>query len=244
MENKGETKKLTQEFKKIKGLMKSYRELKIKGGELQSFFSKTKNLNNFIEKYGLNNDEHTKKIIRDVVDSMSHKEKDIKESTIIKFDKFTELLNESVIPSGDIDSYNFEKVLADYFNTSSMHVDLIDEKNHLFTVKDFGTTIKVICFSSEEFETMKSNILSKVKEEIFMSNVSVSTIDNTSIPILTFKISDIFQEDIDLSGLINDSHFFRIITSIMRNFSNINISRSKPEIFQGFYIWELIDSES
>jgi len=244
MENKGDSKKLTQDFKKIKGLLSKYvKDSKIKPNELYRFLKTKKNLNNFIEKESLDDDSHTRRVIKDVIDNMLNKEKDIKESTVIKFGKFTEKLNESVLDTQSYDTYNYEKVLADYYNTSVKHVEVIDDKKHLFSIKDFDSLIKVVCLSSEEFETIKRNILTKIKEEIFMSNVTISTIDNTSIPDLTFNISSVFQENIDLTGLINDTQFFRIIISILKNSIGTNIWRSKPEIFQGFYIWE-IPSES
>lgn len=245
MENKGDSKKLTQDFKKIKGLLSKYvKDSKIKPNDLYRFLKTKKNLNNFIEKESLDDDTHTRRVIKDVIDNMLNKEKDIKESTVIKFGKFTEKLNESVLNTQPFDTYSYEKVLADYYNISVKHIDIIDDKNHLFSIKDFDSLIKVVCLSSEEFETIKINILNKVKEEIFMSNVIISTIDNISIPDLTFNISNIFQENIDLRGLINDTQFFRIIISILKNSEGINIRRSNPEIFQGYYIWELSSSES
>lgn len=241
MEKKGDSKKLTQDFKKIKGLINKYTiDFKIKGYEIYKFLNKDKNLNNFIKDNNLENSNQTKQIIKDIIENKKNKEKDMNESSIIKFEKFTKKLNESIIPEEFSTGIEHKKILADYFNTSVGHVQSIDEKNHFFLIDSFDFKTKAVCFSDTEFETIKENIVEKIINQIYNSELNISTIDNTYIPNgINFRISDIFSQDINLENFISEKQFYRIIAFILKYSENINLVRSIPTEHKRYLIWEL-----
>jgi hypothetical protein len=164
---------------------------------------------------------------------------------VFNFGDFSVKLNESIIsilPS----SVEHEKVLADFYNTSLGHIEVLDKGSHLFELEDFGEQKRVIIFSTEEVEMLKDKFKKKILEEFSNKTVSISSLNGISLetPI-----------EVNLGGVISESNLSELIDSKLDKDMVLNlIGKFIPEslfsfsllggaqfrdLFKGFYIWEL-----
>ena len=110
-----------------------------------------------------------------------------------------------------------KKVLADHFDTNLGFIDIIDADKHLFKLQDWeGDDWKVIIYSSEEMELIKSNMIDHLYDEL--SKKEIELVNNISIA---------------LSKLVNKDNFIEKMNSIFtKDFLNNTISECLGDEFK------------
>jgi hypothetical protein len=141
---------LNQYYKRVNELVDEYiTGHNIRPSEVYHYFQR--NLQSFLERTGLSDVDGIKKVVNDVLEHRRHMELD----KVMKFESFNRL-NESVLSIGNA-TVEHEKVLADYYNTSIGHIDLVDGDIHLYKINDFGKKVLSIIFSDSELQKVKEN---------------------------------------------------------------------------------------
>lgn len=200
-----------------------------------------KNINKFLEKFGLNDIEYIEQIVKDVVEHRRNMEKD----KIFKFEQFTHQINESLInlTPGTV---HHEKILADYYNTSLGHIKLVDPNVHLYEIKDFDKVIKAVVFSSEEIQLLKTKIQQKISSEIMNMSVELNSLDGQILEqSLDFRLTSIVSNELlseNINSKLNNEVLITFISRLIPH-SLLNIGEfvtvDFKEIYKRYYIWEL-----
>jgi hypothetical protein len=165
---------------------------------------------------------------------------------VMKFEKFSKV-NEGVISIGNA-NVNHEKVLADYYNTSLGHIDLVDPEIHLYKIDDFGKKVVSIIFSDKELEEIKVKTLDHLVLEAENKVLSIDEVGGIEMGFgFRFWLSDIFDEEKfrkSCEEKITNENILIIIKSIIqksqdlpKNFSDDKLSYKDD--FKGYHIWEV-----
>ena len=191
----------------------------IKPSRLKNYLKPgTERFERFLIKNNLNNIIGTKKILKDVIDDITAMESD----GVLTFESYTE--NNIMIDENDIKIENYlfkgiekpkleyEKALADYFNTSLADINIIDSDKHLFSVSSWDETPeKVIIYSKEDFKLICSNLKYFIFEEINTKSIESSIGINIELKGLINEESLISQ----LRNNINDDFCIKMITKVL-----------------------------
>ncbi len=239
-------------YKKINSLLEEYiSKNNIEPRRVYNFFypKNTKfdkmistNLKEFLSHHKLDEIENIEQIVEDVIEHLSNLQRD---NLVFSFSSYNKKVNESIL-SISPSNINHEKVLANFYNTSIGHIDIIDEQFHLFEVKDFGQVKKCIIYSSDEFLIIKENLVKKISEEVCSKKISIERLSDLSIdkPI-DFLLESILDKQVLLDNIkskLSNEDYIRF-TSIMIPSSVLNVNLTNKitfkEFFDNHYIWEV-----
>lgn len=141
--------------------------------------------NKFLERNKLKDVSGAERILRDVIEDREHMEKD----GVVTFVSFTLLestewkvsnLKECIYKGIEKADIKMEKILADYFDINLGAIDVIDTDKHKFKIDDWkNDDWKVVVYSDEDIEVIKSNIIDYLFDEI--SDKKVEIIEGLSI---------------------------------------------------------------
>lgn len=218
-------------YDKINELVDKYiNDWNVKPSKLQNYLRVgNKRFEQFISKSGLSDFKFINKVVTDVLEDRLAMEND----GMLTYESY--LIKEGILSDIDSSSIEHEKVLADLYNTSLGHINILDAKRHLYEVNDFGTTIKVIIYSNVEIDKIKYNIKEDFSTKIANKKL---TIDSVGV---VFKLSDIlasdklakeFEEKLDYENLME------YILKLLK--SDLSDSELKYKEFKGFHIWEIV----
>ena len=146
-------------------------------------------------------------------------------------------MNESFLGSKPT-TIQHEKVLADFFETSVGHVDILESNLHLYNVKSLGETIKAIIFSESEINSIKENIQNKLIDRLYSKEIIVDSLGGVKLGFeIVLPMNEIVQKREIKIDKISDVQYFRIISKILEssfdttNYSNqISFYRIKRQI--------------
>jgi len=227
---------LSKYYHKISECVDDYiKNHRVKPSEIWTYIKR--NFDKFLEKYNLSDIENIDRIVLDVLEHRKHMEMD----NVFFFEQFASKLNESFL-SSSAPTIEHEKILADFFETSVGHVEILDKTNHLFKVRSFDENINAVIYSEEEIDSMKKSILEKLTDEIYSNEISINSIGNINLNFeMRFPLSEIFTKDQLKIKEISDLVFLRIISKILVSSFDTRISfyRQVPQKFKNFYIWEV-----
>ena len=234
-----------QYYEMVNKCIDEYIDHKIKPSNLRNYFRNTSKLESFIKKYKLDEIDGIKKVISDVIEDRYAAEKD----GIMKFENF--ILNEDL---GKVDikesGVSYEKILADLYHTSVGHVSIVDEKEHKYTINDFGVEKNVIIYSRGDIEDFKKSVipilLDKSKKEVIdLYKVDLGLSSGKEIKFgISISIEEILSED-KLNRVILNKLDEKKLDEIITNFINdYDILKSKKiykyfKEFKDSHIWEL-----
>jgi hypothetical protein len=241
--NRGE---FTSIYKEIRDKIKSkYSDWNISDTDIIKYLSK--NSNRFIESNSL--DEISSKVFKDILEHKNNRRKDMKNKkkneSVLSFNNFTSV-NESFFEM-EKPTIEHEKVLADLFNTSVGHVEVVDEDNHIYSVTDFQIREMVCILSEKDFEKVKSNILDKLIDEISAKSLVIEEVDNVKLDVqFMLDIKDIF----DKSKLENwskkflvDSNVITLVTNTIKDTLVFIHDYSDVEFVKkisGHFVWKFV----
>jgi hypothetical protein len=210
-------------------------ETKARPSEVHKYL--TKNGVKFLKRLEISDVEGIDSVLNDVLLHRRHMEDD----KVITFESFSKL-NESSINVGS-PSVEHEKVLADIFNTSLGHIDVLDPQLHLFKISDFGKDVYAIIFNESEISKIKEDLIIKIKDEVTSKVMNVSDVDGVSISPIKFWLSDILDET-KLSESINSKISSELVFDFIKSsFSNeVSLSYNLGQLnsfkeYSGFSVW-------
>ena len=228
-------------FDIVNNLVDEYiQKYKIRPVEIGQYLNK--NLESFLERNGLSDVIGIKSVVKDVLDHRRHMQLD----SIMKFESFSKM-NEGLIDIGKSD-IEHEKVLADVYNTSLSHVELVDSNIHLYSISDFGKEINSIIFSDLELSEISKKIEDKLVEEISSKPFSINSVDNINLE-MDFRILmlDIISEEklrSSIKSKLNKESLIGVIKGIINSSQDVFIDLQEGVVsykgeFNGFHIWEV-----
>ena len=210
-------------------------ETKARPSEVHKYL--TKNGAKFLKKIELSDVEGIDSVLNDVLLHRRHMEDD----KVITFESFSKL-NESSINVGS-PSVEHEKILADIFNTSLGHIDVLDPQLHLFKISDFGKDIFAIIFNESEISKIKEELIIKIKNEVISKVINVSDVDGISITPIKFWLSDVLDET-KLSESVNSKISSDLVFDFIKSsFSNeVSLSYNLGQLnsfkeYSSFSVW-------
>ena len=210
-------------------------ETKARPSEVHKYL--TKNGVKFLKRLELSDVEGIESVLNDVLLHRRHMEDD----KIITFESFSKL-NESSVNVGS-PSVEHEKVLADVFNTSLGHIDVLDPQLHLFKISDFGKDVYAIIFNESEISKIKEDLIIKIKDEVTSKVINISDVGGVSISPIKFWLSDVLDET-KLSESINSKISSDLVFDFIKSsFSNeVSLSYNLGQLnsfkeYSGFSVW-------
>lgn len=210
-------------------------ETKARPSEVHKYLSK--NGVKFLKKLELSDVEGIDSVLNDVLLHRRHMEDD----KIITFESFSKL-NESSINVGS-PTVEHEKILADVFNTSLGHIDVLDPQLHLFKISDFGKDVYAIIFNESEINKIKESLKMEIKSEISSKMVQISDVDGVSIDPIKFWLSDILDDSkvVEvINSKISSQMVFNFIKSSLFETPSLNFDLGRFDNFKeysGYFIW-------
>ena len=183
---------------------------KINAKKLKKYLLNNKKLINFLEKKGLKDISNIKLVINDVIDDRISIERDkimtLESFSLNESHKFSSI-EECLYFGVDKSSIQHEKTLADHFDTSLGHINVINSNKHIFSIDKKNYVI----FLKEELEIITENLkeffLDKIKTKKFILDESL----DIKVEIINF----IDEEKFKSSFLIDDIN--KIISKILKS---------------------------
>lgn len=143
----------------------------IKASRLGKYLRNNQKLIRFVEKRGLKDIQNINRVIEDVIQDRVAMEKDLVqtfesfklfESQEFKLSNLEQCLYKGV----DKSNIHHEKILADCFDVSLGHIDILDSDKHLFRVQTLKDEIECIIFTAIELDIIKENIVEYCFEKV------------------------------------------------------------------------------
>ncbi len=125
-----------------------------------------RNISSFILKNELGDVFGIEKIIKDVI---NHR-KNMEDDKVITFESYSRL-NENKSELNNL-SIEKEKFLADYYNVSLSHIDLVNSDMSLYSINDFGKIFFVVLLSDLDLTEIKDHLKKEMELEINDSSIT------------------------------------------------------------------------
>ena len=221
---------------------------KVNPSNARKYFKNKTNRSKFLEKYKLSEIVGIKRILDDVLDDWHFIQKD----SVMKFEGFISesMGNISIDKAG----MEYERVLADLYDTSVGHVNITNEDEHKYNVVDFGKKVDVIIYSKKDLIDFKRSIIPTIIKDSKEFDIDIHKIDvglksgKEIKTALSFSLDKVVSDD-KLTQLISSSLNESKVLSIVLDFINdYDILRSGKiydfkERYRGYYIWHLVDKK-
>jgi hypothetical protein len=193
--------------------------------------------NKFLLRNNLSEVKGIQRVLDDVLEDRYYMEKD----GVIKFESF---VNESSKYSSIEDciyngiekvTINFEKILADYYDTNLGDIDIIDSDKHIFNIKDWKKeNIKILIYSKDDIDLIKENIVEYIYDYSLERPLDIFNDKDFQIKSVNpIKISDITDKDKFIENINKSIDLNNLIKIISDTFS----FKYKGEL-KNYYIWE------
>lgn len=207
---------------------------KIRPSNLKRYLTPgSERFNKFLLRNNLSEIKGADRVLTDVISDRASMEED----GVITFESFlyfesnefkVESLKQCLYKGIEKADIKMEKVLADHFDTNLGSIDIIDADKHIFKLEDWeGDDWKVIIYSSEEIELIKSNMIDHLYDEI--SKKEVELVNNISISLSKIVNKDNFNDK--MNGIFTKSFLNDTITGCLDN-----DFKFKSEV-NNYFIW-------
>ena len=151
---------------------------KIKPSKLGNYLKNNQKLFRFIERKGLKEVKNINQVINDVVNDRIAMEKDlVRTFESFKFFESEEFkiinLRQCLYKGIDKSNIHHEKILADYFDVSLSHVDIIDSDKHIFKIESLMGDFECVIYTQNELEIVKENMKEYCFEQVFNKTIKL-----------------------------------------------------------------------
>ena len=181
------------------------------------------NKKRFLKQLELNDVDGIENVLGDVISHRKH----LQDDKVVTFESFSKL-NENFVELSK-PTIDFEKVLADKFNTSLGHIEIIDPQFHLYKINDFGKDVYCMCFTKSDLDKIKLHISVQISEIVKSKVLSVSDFGSFSMPSMKFWLSEFVDESL-LESLVKSKVDLEYVKDFI--FNSYNLS-SSPVQFRG-----------
>lgn len=154
---------------------------KIRPVNLGRYLKNNDKLKNFLERKGLKDIQNINRVISDVVEDRIAMEKDLVKTfesfKMFESEEFKILnLRQCLYKGIDKSNIHHEKILADYFDVSLSHVDIIDSDKHIFKIESLTGDIECVIYTQNELEIIRENMKEYCFEQVFSKKVQLEGI--------------------------------------------------------------------
>src|ERR1035437_143210 len=185
-------KELNTYFKQVNSEIDKYlTDHKIRPSRLSKYIKNNGGVNKFIKDLGLSDISGIDRVVDQALKSRLHMEKD----GILKFESFrllesmeniedSELLTLDSIARDMNSGIEYEKILADHFDTSLGHIEE-SHNSHMYTVDVMGKKYEAYVFLDKDIAGVHDTILEHIKQQIpkqINVKVTKSQLASVSIP--------------------------------------------------------------
>lgn len=189
-------------YQVINGLVDDYIDKwKVRPSNLKRYLQPgSERFNRFLERNGLKEIKGADRVLRDVIEDRESMEKD----GVITFENFNlfeseefklSSLKQCLYKGIEKSTRTHEKVLADHFDTSLGHIDIVDSDKHIFSVDVWGKKSSVVIYSKEEIGTITENMLEYLFSEI--KNKKVELPGNITVNLGNLITEDSFKKEVE-----------------------------------------------
>lgn len=156
--------------------------------------------NKFLERNGLKDIKGADRVLRDIIEDRESMEKD----GVITFESFKlfeseefkiSSLRQCLYKGIEKASSAHEKILADHFDTSLGHIDIVDPDKHIFKVDVWGKPNDVIIYSKQEIDLITENMLEYLYSEIKTKKIELS--GNISVNLGNLITEESFKREVE-----------------------------------------------
>jgi hypothetical protein len=223
-------------YQVINGLVDDYLEKwKIRPSNLKRYLQPgSERFNKFLERNKLKEVKGADVILKDVIEDRYHMESD----GVITFENFKffesdefkiNSLKECLYKGVDKATIEYEKSLADYFDTNLGDIDVIDSDKHLFKINDWqGENIKVVIYSKEDLDVIKYNMTEHLFLEL--TKKSIEIIDDIKIDLSDMIKYNMFEDQMN-QLFEKDDLFIKTITKCL------GVDFKFKDNFNNYLIW-------
>lgn len=196
--------------------------------------------NRFLERNKLKDISGAERVLSDIIDDRENMEKDgvitFESFKIFESDEFKlKSLSECLYKGIEKATKDHEKILADYYDTSLGHINILDSNTHSFSVENWKGEIGVIILSEEEVELIKENVKEFLFNEISKEYVVLSKV--MEIKILDIMDKNKFMNKIE--EILSASDNERLIKMITKTFGVMEYVVN----YEGYLIWESTNND-
>jgi hypothetical protein len=154
---------------------------KIRPVNLGRYLKNNDKLKNFLERKGLKDIQNINRVISDVVEDRIAMEKDLVKTfesfKLFESEEFKILnLRQCLYKGIDKSNIHHEKILADYFDVSLSHVDIIDSDKHVFKIESITGDLECVIYTQNELEIIRENMKEYCFEQVFNKKVKLEGI--------------------------------------------------------------------
>lgn len=167
---------------------------KIRPANLGKYLLKNNKLIKFLERNGLKDIKNIERVIKDIIEDRENMERDtVKTFENFKFfesDEFKVLDIKQCLHKGiNKSNIEHEKILADYFDVSLSHVDVIDSDRHLFKIEGLRGDTECVIYTENELGIIKQNMNDYCLNKTIGESIKLDIID------IDLNIGEFLDED-------------------------------------------------
>lgn len=197
---------------------------KIKPSNIGKYLKNNQRLVKFVERKGLKDVKNINRVISDVIDDRIAMEKDLVKTfesfKLFESDEFKIInLRQCLYKGIEKTSIHHEKILADYFDVSLSHIDIIDSDKHIFKIESLNSDIECVIYTENEVEIVRENMKEYCFEQVFNKSVKLEG--------LSIELNVSIKDFIDVEKF--ETHINSILTSEkVRTIIRLLLSCDKP----------------
>lgn len=176
---------------------------KIKASNLGKYLKNNSKLVRFIERHGLKDITNVNRVIDDVIQDRISMERDLVKTfesfKIFESDEFKILnLRQCLYKGVDSATIEHEKILADYFDVSLSHINIINAGKHIFKIDSLEGNKECVIFTNEEIHIIKTNIKEYCFTQVFDKKIKLEGVSiEINVNVKDFIDKDKFESHID-----------------------------------------------
>lgn len=188
----------------------------------------------FLKRNNLDKIDGGSRILQDVIEDRYHMEKD----GVITFESFKVFesadwninsMKVCLYKGIDKATIDYEKALADYFDTNLGSIDVVDSDKHIFKVNNWtGGDVNVVIYSKDDIEIIKLNMIEHLYLELTKKTVEI--VDGVSVSLGDLIKYNMFEEQM-IQKFDSDK---MLITTIEKT---LGPEFSYQNEFRNFEIW-------
>lgn len=198
-------------YKLINGYIDEYVENhKISPLKLKKYLKNNQKMISFLKRKGLDSIKNINRVLNDIIDDRISIEKDsIKSFESYKvFESNIFDINDCMYKGIDMSNISHEKILADYFDVSLGHINIIDSNKHVFEVETLNGKIQCIAFNNNDMSIIKENL-----KEYYFNKIQNYKLKMDNINFLLSLITD----DKKLEDCLNSNINYEEVVSFISN---------------------------
>lgn len=205
-------------YQVINGLVDDYIDKwKIRPSNLKRYLQPgSERFNKFLERNKLKDIKGADRVLRDIIDDRYHMEKDgimtFEGFKILESDEFKiSSLKQSLYKGVEKSTRDHEKTLADYFDTSLGHIDVVDGNTHIFKLDDWTNEKSVIIYNESDIDIIKENIIDFCYDQLKSKKVELTKL--ISIDLSNLIKEETFKEKMD--AFLDIDNTIKVITDCL-----------------------------